>query len=282
MMKSPNGITTSGWPKCHFGAACGIIQAFHIFAAHPGPIMSPPENIDALLRDWPFDPRTLSVRIVQADDGRDVLQMRIDMGLLQLEIKGRPDGERPQGFETYDDYLRHEAKRFGAEFVMDDDQCDEVDREFVQFYQRRISWLRLQNYENAIRDADHTIALMDFCKKYSPDEQWTLSHEQYRPFVLFHRTQAAALSALDDGGAELAIQAITSGLDQLRSVFEEYEADEHFEEDELVLRLLDLRETLRKEYDVGKTLPERLAEAVDSEEYELAAKLRDELAKRKA
>jgi hypothetical protein len=156
--------------------------------------------------------------------------------------------------------LLSEVVRYGDEFVMDDDQCNEVDREFVQFYHRRISWLRLQNYENAIRDADHTIALMDFCKKFSPEDQWTLSHEQYRPFVLFHRTQAAALSALDEGGAEAAIQAITAGLDQLRDVFEEYEADEQFEDDELVLRLLDLRETLRKEYDVGKTLHERLAE----------------------
>lgn len=242
--------------------------------------MSHPENIDALLRDWPYDANSLSVRIVQTDSSRDVLQMRIDMGVLQLELNGRPDGESPKGFETYYGYLLSEALRFGDEFVMDDDQCNEVDREFVQFYHRRISWLRLQNYENAIRDADHTMALMDFCKKYSPDEQWTLSHEQYRPFVLFHHTQAAALSALDEGGAEHAIQAIAAGLDQLRDVFEEYEADEHFEDDELVLRLLDLQETLRKEYDVGKTLHEQLAEAVDSEQYELAAKLRDELAKR--
>lgn len=244
--------------------------------------MSRPEHIDSLLREWPFEANSLSVRIVSGEDGRDVLQMRIDMGLLQLELQGRPDGQRPEGFETYYDYLVSEAMRFGDEFVMDDDQCNEVDREFVQFYHRRIAWLRLQNYEKAVGDAEHTLALMDFCKKYSPDDQWTLSHEQYRPFVLFHRTQAAALSALDRGGAEEAIQEITAGLDHLRDVFEEYEAEDHYEEDELVARLMDLRETLRDEYDVGKTLHEKLAEAVASEQYELAAELRDELAKRKA
>lgn len=244
--------------------------------------MSSPENIDDLLREWSYEPESLSVRIIQGADGRDVLQMRIDMGLLQLELDGRPDGKRPKGFETYYDYMQSEALRFGDEFVMDDDQCNEVDREFVQFYHRRISWLRLQNYERAIQDADHTLALMNFCKKYAPDDEWTLSHEQYRPFVLFHRTQAAALSSLDEGGPEEAIQAISGGLDSLRDVFEEYEAEEHFEEDELVARLLDLRETLREEYEVGKTLHERLAEAVDAEQYELAARLRDELAKRQA
>ncbi len=121
---------------------------------------------------------------------------------------------------------------------------------------------------------------MDICKKYSDDDQWTLSHEQYRPFVLFHRTQAAALASLDQGGPEEAIQTINRGLGTLREVFEEYDAEEHFEDDELVARLLDLRETLRKEYEVGKTLHEQLAEAVATEQYELAARLRDELAKR--
>ncbi len=242
--------------------------------------MSQPEHLDDLLRDWSYEPQTLGVRIVAGNDGRDVLQMRIDMGILQLETGGRPDGARPEGFESYFDFLVSESIRFGNEFVIDDDQSNEVDREFVQYYHRRICWLRLQDYERAIRDADHTLGLMDFCKKHSDDDQWTLSHEQYRPFVLFHRTQAAALASLDEGGPEESIQAINGGLDSLREVFEEYEAEDHFDDDELVARLLDLRETLRKEYEVGKTLHEQLAEAVASEQYELAARLRDELAKR--
>ena len=242
--------------------------------------MPTPEHLDELLRDWSYEPQTLGVRVVTGGDGRDVLQMRIDMGVLQLEMEGRPDGSRPKGCATYYDYLLSESIRFGDEFVIDDDQANEADREFVQFYHRRICWLRLQDYDRAIRDADHTLVLMDLCKRYSDDDQWTLSHEQYRPFVLFHRTQAAALAALEDGGPEEAIQAINLGLDNLREVFEEYEAEEHFDDDELVARLLDLRETLRKEYEVGKTLHEQLADAVATEQYELAARLRDELAKR--
>ena len=41
-----------------------------------------------------------------------------------------------------------------------------------------------------------------------------------------------------------------------------------------------MKESLRKEYHVGKTLAEQLAEAVAAEEYERAARLRDEIARR--
>ena len=55
---------------------------------------------------------------------------------------------------------------------------------------------------------------------------------------------------------------------------------EAYEEDEMVARLIHLRESLRKEYHVGKTLEEQLAEAVANEQYELAARLRDKIKNR--
>jgi protein-arginine kinase activator protein McsA len=64
-------------------------------------------------------------------------------------------------------------------------------------------------------------------------------------------------------------------------VFEEYDAAEKFDDDELVRRLKELQESLREHYRVGRTLDEQLADAVASEQFELAAQLRDEIARRK-
>ena len=239
------------------------------------------DNIDDILTDWPYDPRGISVRLTQGEDGRDVIQMRVDLGILQLETKGRPDGQRPQGSETFYDAMLAIALRDGDEFTLDEDQCGDADREFVQYYHRRICWLALREFERAVEDADHTLALMDFCRTHSPDEQWTISHEQYRPFVLFHRTQAAAMARLETQGGEGAIQEINDGLEKMKVLFEKYEAEDHFEDDELVQRLIETRESLREQHDIGKTLQEQLAEAVATEQYELAAQIRDELAKRR-
>ena len=54
--------------------------------------MAKRQNIDSILKDWGYEPGEVAARVVRGSDGRDVLQMRIDMGLLQLEVDGRPDG----------------------------------------------------------------------------------------------------------------------------------------------------------------------------------------------
>ena len=236
-------------------------------------------NLDGILRQWEYDPETVNVRMGKGDDGRSVIQMRIDMGLLQLETADRPDGTRPFGFDTYFDYVVSEAVH-DDDFVLNEAQCAEVDREFVQFYHRRVCWLTLREFQQAVGDADHTLALMDFCARHSPDEQWTLSHEQYRPFVVFHRTQAAALAELEEDSPEAAIHEINLGLERLRELFSRHEAEELFDDDDLVVRLTELRESLRDHYHIGRTLHEQLQDAVAREQYELAAQLRDELARR--
>jgi hypothetical protein len=239
--------------------------------------MATPRDIDSLLKQWDFQPGEVNARLIRARSGREVLQMRVDMGVLQMETDLRPDGQRPNGAETYYDYLVGEAIREGDAFRLSKEQCVEADREFVQYYHRRLCWLSLREYRRAARDADHSLAFMDFVRSHSPDEEWTLSHEQYRPFVLFHRVQASSLAALQDSGPEAAISEINRGLGQFRDLFARYDAVEQYDEDELVKRLHEMRESVRQRYEVGRTLDEQLAEAIRAENYELAATIRDKM-----
>jgi hypothetical protein len=240
-------------------------------------------DIDAALEGWEFQPGIVQGRLVVAGDQRQVIQMRVDLGVLQMETANRPDGSRPHGFPTYFDYLQHEARtaaRNDKPFVMEEEHCQEADREFVQFYHRRISWLALRNYARAIADADHTLAFMDFVKEHSSSEEYTQAHEQYRGFVTFQRTQGAAALALEQSDAEKAIDEVREGLARLRSFFAAFGAEEQMEEDGMVQHLRKIMHSLREQHGIEETLQEQLDRAVANENYEEAARLRDVLRKR--
>lgn len=235
------------------------------------------QHLDNYFADWPFVPGQVLVREVKGSDGRPVLQMRVDMGIVQMEESGRPDGFKLEGFETYYDYLLSLSFAEGPAFQLDGQRCGEIDREFYQFYHRRVCWLTLNRYAEAILDADHTLSLMDFSAAYAPDAQWAMMHEQYRPFVMFHRIQALALVELEKSNPRGAVEAVEAGLTSLRKLFESQEALEQYEEDTFVEKLREMRDSIAKHYEIGPPLAEQLAQAIAAEHYELAAKLRDRI-----
>lgn len=246
-------------------------------------------DIDDALHGWPYEPEpgeTLA-REIRARDGRTILQVRQDLGILQMETEGRPDGVRPHGYLTYLDYLRHRASirarsrnGRGSTWAMSADHCVEVDREFVQFYHRRMAWLALQRYDRMLGDADHTLALMDFVARHCDDPEYVASHERFRGLVLFHRSQAAAALALERRRPEQAIDAVREGARRL-SVHQQHWEAEHALDDTpnetLIEQLHVLEREIRRNFDVAKTLQEQLDEAVATEDYELAARLRDQI-----
>ena len=219
---------------------------------------------------------------MQARDGRQVIQLRVDLGVLQIETVGRPDGAKPHGFETYFDYLEEQARlaaKAERSFALSDEQCQEADREFLQYYHRRMCWLALRQYARAIRDADHTLAFMDLVKRHAPSDEYLHAHEHYRGFVLFQRTQAAAALQVENNAPERAVHEIHAGLERLRDFFAFYEREEEMEQDGMVQHLKQVEASLRQQYQIEATLEEQLQQAIADEDYERAARLRDALRK---
>ena len=58
-------------------------------------------DIGHVLRNWPYDPDDdLIIRIVETNEGPKH-QMRIDMGIIQMEIDGHPTGVKPENFDSW-------------------------------------------------------------------------------------------------------------------------------------------------------------------------------------
>ena len=205
-----------------------------------------------------------------------MIQMRVDMGVLQMEVAGRPDGAKVDGMDSWLDRLGVEAIA-DPEFFITEEQKSEIDREFSQYCYRRLCWLALYKFDQAILDADHTLMLMDFIRIYSDEPDWVASHEQHRPFVVFQRTEAIALGTLEEGRPQVAIDEINLGLSELEQISQEWPDNEEIADEinEMISELRELRSWIQGHYSLTATLQQQLDEAIASERYEVAAELRD-------
>src|SRR5438309_2321867 len=71
-------------------------------------------DLNTILKDWPHESGSIKVRKVTGLDGREKLQLRVDLGVLQMEMSGRPDGQHPHNCESLLQYHQKKAACAGA------------------------------------------------------------------------------------------------------------------------------------------------------------------------
>ena len=249
-------------------------------------------DITKILKGWDYEPDEVSVRIVEGDDGQEKVQLRIDLGLLQMELSGRPDGQRPEGCRSWLDYYEQKQKEHdaanpdGASFELEDEDCGKLWREGVQFYHRYLSLWHLRRYDLCERDTARNLRLFAFVRDNAREDRNKLHFDQWRPYVTMMHTRAIATPLLRHDRYKEALAAIERGIEAVRDFLEEYgHADEAEECDELT-SLVQWREKLLLDEkaaaavepeDVIEILRGKLEEAVTSEQFEEAARLRDEI-----
>ncbi|MBL0921465.1 MAG: UvrB/UvrC motif-containing protein [Phycisphaerales bacterium] len=242
-------------------------------------------DITKQINDWPYEPGQINVRLISGDDGRPKIQMRVDLGILQMETEGRPDGVRPEGYESllemHEDRLDAHVGEHGSDddFSLDQEACRHLRDEAVQYYHRYISLLVLEDYEGVVRDTSRNLRLLDFCGTYAESDQDRAMLEQFRPYLTMMRARALAGQALEAGEAKAAMAALDDGLEQIRVHFDETGHAEEFESASEAALLREMRDSLAPKLPISarEELRKRLERAIMQENYELAAILRDEL-----
>jgi hypothetical protein len=241
------------------------------------------KDITAILGDWDHDPDEFQVRIVAGDDGRDKLQMRVDLGLIQMELTGRPDGIRPNGFESHLDYHEAKAREAGAvaDYQLDSDTCGVLMREGVQYYHRYLAAFHLRRFDLVARDTSRNLRLFAFAVKHAGTRRDQIEFDKYRPYVTMMRARALSSEAIDRGDHRVALAALDEGIAGIRAFLREYEQQDDPMECRELGRLIRLRREVEQSKPVGPVdrLSQQLDLAVSLEDYEEAARLRDQIAR---
>ncbi|MCP3905522.1 MAG: hypothetical protein GY715_17995 [Planctomycetes bacterium] len=245
----------------------------------------PDDDLTQFLKDWPYESGRITARCLTGTDGREKIQVRIDLGVLQMEMDGRPDGLAPEGFpsllehhlDRVDRYTRESGTASG--FVITPEECRALREEAIQYYHRYVALFALGDYARVVRDTSRNLRAFDLCRDYAALELDRGLLEQFRPHVAMMRARAEAELAVKEKQPKQALTAIDRGLEEIRACLEESGRGEAFETSNEVQLLRGMRDVLVPKLPASQRveLRERLQAALDAENYELAAILRDEL-----
>ena len=120
-------------------------------------------DLTDLLRDFPYEPGRVRARLVRAKDGREVLQVRVELGVLQMECEGRPDGL--------------ESAFAGGRSLATPAGAAEGRLEVAQLEQRTVAFLAAGDPVRALRDTESILELLERLADEAPlaEREWAES-----------------------------------------------------------------------------------------------------------
>jgi hypothetical protein len=245
--------------------------------------MSDTFDLRQLLRDWPYEPAN-DARLVRPRGGREVLQVRTPLGIEQLEMEGRPDGLRPHGHESVLEFQLQrlaQARAAGreAEFELDPQACAELFGEGTLYYFRYLRLFQLKCWAATVRDTTRNLRLFDFVRQYAARDEDRLYLEKWRPYILRMNASAAALLTLDKGAHGKALEIVQTAITRIESLEVVEDETFAFERGRSLTALRELAAQIQRIRPVStvERLEQRLRRAIDQQEFERAAELRDRL-----
>jgi hypothetical protein len=257
-------------------------------------------DIDPILRAWPYQPNEVTVRTVEGEDGRRKIQLRLDLGILQMEIDGRPDGRRIHECDSWLEYHERRQQEHDAAnpdsmpYLLEPEDCAELQREGVQYYHRYISLWYLERYELCARDTLRNLRLFAFVRDHARNDRDKLQFDQWRPYVTMMHARAVATPLVELEQWDAAAGVLDAGIRGIERFLEDYNQTERAPQvgelrflrqwkDEIISQrdsqhgaaVAEAPTDEAKPADKAAALRQQLQAAILDERYEEAARLRN-------
>ena len=245
--------------------------------------MKDPVDLRRILNNWPYDPEH-DARIIRGEDGREVLQVRTPLGLEQYEMDGRPDGLRPQGMESALEYHLHRLNqdKFSgreADFELGPEECGELFQEGTLYYFRYVRLFQLKDWARTIRDTERNLRAFDFLHRYAQREEDQQFLEKWRPYILRVHASASAMVEVEKGAYDEAARVTRETIRKVESLEDLKDETFRFERERSLTALRELDSQIQKNRPLSELekLEHQLRRAIDTQEFERAARLRDRI-----
>ncbi|MDG2030138.1 MAG: hypothetical protein P8J45_03945 [Phycisphaerales bacterium] len=236
-------------------------------------------SLTDLLRSWPHKPGQINARTVECPDGRVVLQVRVELGILQMETNGRPDGARPEQRETVFELARSRIAEGSETARLDAATCVALRDEAALFSYRSVVFSVLDDHAGVLRDTERNLLVAEFVLVNAEQPEDRSLAASTLPQLLMMRARARSTIAARSGELKLARAALDEGLVEIEAAYMERGGRPAFEASQEARVLLGMREMLVPQLPSSQRqeLRDRLKDALAVENFELAAILRNEL-----
>lgn len=240
-------------------------------------------DITELLQEWDYKPGQVIARRFTAKDG-DKVQLRVDLGVLQMNVEGRPDGKKPLGSESWFHVYQKRAAaaaESGQEFHLGTEDCSRLQQEAIQYHHRYICFFQLQDFEGVERDCARNLEVFEFVDAHAESDDLAWGLIQFTPQLLMMQTRARCEDHLKAKRHQSAILAVEDGVAAIEAFYRKQEREDLLEQSGELASLRHRLEEVRRQppEDPLERLRMDLAEAIRQEDYERAAQVRDQLRK---
>ena len=247
--------------------------------------MKRPEDLTDIFREWEYDEED-NVRFLTGDDGREIMQIRQPLGIEQYDLDGRPDGRRPDGAVTFLELYRGSidtAEAAGDRLELQDRDFENLQNEGILYYQRYLALFQVGFYDRVARDTEHNLEICSILEVHYPsDRRYEIL--QYRPYIRRMNAISRAMMKLADDENTQAARELEKGREDIEALptvpTPIFECEKIRSLQHLSQVLTQVNESVEEEHNAKgfrERLTEELAKAVDSEDYERAARLRDRI-----
>ena len=235
--------------------------------------------LDDVLEELSFD-ADQQVRVLQTCDDREVIIIQPNaFTISRIYATGRPDGRKPQGFESYHSYLCKKLDEYERQHGSDEGfsmETEEWQMLFDECYDRYIRYLLfagIKRWTEVKQDTDQNLGVADMAYKYaSPEITWQIY--QYKGYILMMNSIARAELALQINEHETAQQEIDKGIQKIgkfcaECLREGYDEAENITRERYLQNLIEFRTDLNSITNQSELEVIENSEVAVAEEHEI-------------
>ena len=221
-----------------------------------------------MLSRWPYQSGKVLARVVSGENDVERLQVRVELGILQMEVVGHPEGAIPI----------YESMKQTPE-ALDESTCLALQREAALYAYRAFILSVLERHAGVVKDMARNLAVMSMIIDSANSDVDRGRARSLTVQFLMIRARSRAAFAASKGDFSLARRTLESDMKEIRDALRQAGRASDVENAPEIQLLKGMQDMYvpRLPSSQRQEMEERLAAAIDVENYELAAILRNEL-----